>query len=340
MKNIKKVLLFKAASLGDNLMGKYFFENIKAQFPDARYGVVVGSKSGMIKDLLKAYPWIEVIEVNRKHPLKLLQFIFSWWRTDISVIQYTKTKFSTPSKLIARLITKRGGLVGFEDSWPYNKYLFDILLETAMADKNPIHSTVEHERKALRTLGLTVPVKDLNLKFTENKKFLEKFNIKPEEYIVAHLFSGNKGRGLSPEYKLNLVKLMYEKFGALYKLVLTGGKEDREEIKEIEKFVPVLNLAGAVTIQELINVIHTARAVVSLDTGAGHIAAHLKKPLVILRTCLGRLWWMEDQYKNLPTVLCYENSCLKGHEYKDYPDCLNKIKAQDIVHALTVKISS
>ena len=57
-----KALTFRASSIGDALMAKYLLENVRATHPEARCAIVVAGRSGMIRDLLAAYPWIEVLE--------------------------------------------------------------------------------------------------------------------------------------------------------------------------------------------------------------------------------------------------------------------------------------
>ena len=65
-KFVKKALTFRASSIGDALMGKYFLENIHKEFPEAICGLLVGSRGKMLRELFSAYPWLEVWEVNRK----------------------------------------------------------------------------------------------------------------------------------------------------------------------------------------------------------------------------------------------------------------------------------
>ena len=41
---VRKVLTFRASSIGDTLIGKYFLENVHAAYPDARCGIVVAGR--------------------------------------------------------------------------------------------------------------------------------------------------------------------------------------------------------------------------------------------------------------------------------------------------------
>lgn len=82
-KTISKVVIFRAGSLGDNLMGKFFLENVHAAYPSAKCCVVVGERGGMIRGLLSNYPWIEVREVNRRNPASVFRLIRDYFQADL-----------------------------------------------------------------------------------------------------------------------------------------------------------------------------------------------------------------------------------------------------------------
>ncbi|MEK7114207.1 MAG: hypothetical protein AAB850_01520, partial [Patescibacteria group bacterium] len=101
---IKKALTFRASSIGDCLMGKYLLENIHAAYPHARLGIVVASRAEMIRDLFAAYPWLEVIEANRRNPVSLFSLWKKYHESDLVVTQYAGKlggKFGLASKLFA-----------------------------------------------------------------------------------------------------------------------------------------------------------------------------------------------------------------------------------------------
>jgi len=67
-------------------------------------------------------------------------------------------------------------------------------------------------------------------------------------------------------------------------VVATGGKSESPMIDQIRSLVkrPIVNLAGQTSLPELVEVLRQARLVVSNDTGPGHIAGALGRPLVML----------------------------------------------------------
>lgn len=327
---IRKALTFRASSIGDCLMGKYLLENIHAQYPHAHLGIVVASRAGMIRDLFAAYPWLEVIEANRRSPWALLSLLKNFYGSDLVVTQYAGKqggKFSLASKLVARILAKRGGLIGFTDvSW-WNGMLYDRLLPI-----RPDIAVDEHDRAALRVVGVPVSLPFPTLKFMWDDSVLTTFGLEKRKFIVVHLFAGNIGRGLHPDKKRELLATLAEKLPDT-RFVLSGGAADREEALRVVKNIPATIITGETTLQELMNLISLSHGVVSVDTGVAHITAQLgSTPLVVLSTCLGANWWFPGQYgENTPiTVFSRGDLCVDGHSYTEYPVCINAINMKDI----------
>ncbi|MEK7101790.1 MAG: glycosyltransferase family 9 protein [Patescibacteria group bacterium] len=342
--HINKALTFRASSIGDCLMGKYVLDNIHARYPDARLGIVVGSRGAMIRDLFAAYPWLEVIEANRQDPRSLFRLWKNFLGSDLVVTQYagkpsTKSdlvlgkpggRFSFASKLAARVLAKRGGLIGFTDASPWNTFLYDQLL--------PVRSdmaVVEHDRAALRAVGIPITLPFPTLKCVEGPKVLSKFVLEEGKYIVVHLFAGNTSRGLHPDKKHELLVALARKLPDIH-LVVSGGTSDREEALCVARDIPATVIAGEMTLQEMIHLIKHSRGVVSVDTGMAHITAQLRTPLVVLRTCVGRAWWLPGQYRDdAPiTVFSCDSVCENGHLAKAYPACMDAIDMEEVVNKL------
>lgn len=325
---IKKALTFRASSIGDCLMGKYLLENIHAQYPEARLGIVVGSRGDMIRDLFTAYPWVEVVEANRRNPLSLWRLWRGWRGSDLIVTQYTGkpgSKFSMASKMFARILARWGGLVGFTDASSINNALYDRLVSFDIKV-----APAEHERKALNIIGIPVVVESPQMQSIQLSDIKEKFEIH-SPFAIVHLFAGNKGRGLSLEKERLLLKELVNNFPE-HQLVLSGGPADKEEAEEVAQNTSAKVVAGETSLQELMNLISQSSVIVSVDTGAAHLAAQLGRPLVVLRTCLGPNWWNIEQYgENAPIYsLSREDKCANGHTNKTFPDCLNEIDMSEV----------
>ena len=332
---IYKALTFRPASIGDALMGKYFLENIRAEHPDGRFGIVVGSRASMLRDLFAGEPWLEIIEANRRSFSSLISLWRHWRGSNVVLTYYTAGTLNFFTKFMARLLARRGALTGFDDASPLNRFFYDHLLPRPIRDR----SVRLHECDALASSGIPVSIKHLSLNYLPINSVAKKFNIS-DSYVIVHLFSGSKSRGLSTAHMRELLNALVAEMPRTT-LVLSGGAGDAAEAIEASAGLPAIIIAGHATLQELMNLIAGSRIVVSLDTGIGHLAAHLDRPLVIISTCLGRIsWWGPDQYgPDIPAVLFTRTDlCTTGHIFKPYPECLAAIDMLEVARTVKTQI--
>ena len=330
---IKKAITFRASSIGDCLMAKYLLENIHAEFPQAQCGIVVASRAGMISNLLQGYPWIDVIESNRRDLRTIIHLWRKYRQSDLVVTQYSGKKggkFSFVSKIMARILARRGGYIGFNDAFLWNK----LIMNTVLPVKSD-QAVVWHEREVLRKAGIPISLPIPTLIIKKIPLILDRFGLVANKFIIVHLFAGGAGRGLNLEKKRELIMGIFNHDPSL-KLVITGGMEDKEEALRVADGFSAIVIAGEVNLQELINIISESRRVISVDTGIAHITAQLRKPLIVLRTCVAANWWFREQYgADAPIkVLSHDQACAGRHTYKNYPDCINQIPIAEVVQAV------
>lgn len=309
-----KVVTFRASSIGDSLMGKYLLEQLRAAYPGGRFALAVAGRAAMIRDLFAAYPWLEVVEVN-KRPSSLLHFLRRG-RNDVAVTPYTGGVYPLLPKLLARLAAKK--LIGYTDRSPLNRFLYTKLIPLAGRSRAPRLL----ECDTLDALGIPVAQTEPSFRFLPQPQLLSKLGLEKGRYVVVHLFSGGDARGLSPERKRALIGALAQSLSS-YRLVFTGSLKERESLGE----VPAQALKAETTLQELAALIDSAAGMVSLDTGAAHIAAHMRKPLVVLASCVGVQWWSKDMYgEGVPaTLITRLDVCAEGHDYSGYAPCLDAV---------------
>ncbi|KKU56257.1 MAG: hypothetical protein UX77_C0002G0028 [Parcubacteria group bacterium GW2011_GWA1_47_11] len=327
---VKSLLTFRASSIGDCLMGKYLLENVRAAHPAARCALAVSSRTTMVRDLLAAYPWIEVLEVN-KNPLSLARF-FARGRQDIVVTPYTGGVFGILPKLAARAAAR--ALVGYTDRSPLNKFLYTKLIPLTGRSRAPRSL----ECDALAAAGIPVAVTQPSFEYLPQPELLPRLGLSAGKYVVLHLFSGGNARGLSPNKKIELINALAKTLPM--PLMLTGTAKETASLGTLPASVRVAHT----TLQELAHLIGHAGAIVSLDTGAAHIAAHLRKPLIVLASCVGVQWWSKDMYgfdkltaggESVPNALITAlEVCKNGHDYSGYARCLDAIDADAVAAAV------
>lgn len=318
-------------------MGKYLLDNIHAQYPKARLGIVVASRGTMIKDLLASSPHIEVIEANRRSLGALWRLWREWRGSDMVATQYTGKhggQFGLSSKVAARLLARQGGLIGFHDAFRWNGRLYDHLLPVRHDQ-----AVAEHERAALRASGLAVAVPYPKMESAPSDD-ADRFGLAQGTYAIAHFFAGNPGRSMSPERARTLVQELHAAMPNLTILV-SGGSGDRASAKAIvEDLSFARSIAGEASLQDMLKLIKSAAFVVSVDTGVAHLAAHLHTPLVVMRTCLGPNWWLPGQYgPGIPAAQFSREELCRPHVNKPYPDCIDRIVLTDIVAACEASVA-
>ena len=316
---IKKAFTIRASSIGDSLMAKYLLENIRAKYPNARLGLVVASRGAMIRDLLAAYPWLEVIEANRRSPRTLWYLIKNFWRSDLGVTQYTGGTLNLSTKLVARFLARRGALVGFVDHSPLNGLIYDKLL--------PHHERAGVPRllecSVLAATGIPVATERMTFEYLPQPELLPRLGLQQKKYVVIGLFSGADARGLSPARKQDLVDALAKALPEMT-LVFIGTKSEREKLLQLR--LPPRSVIADTSVQEAAALIDQAAAMVSLGTGTSHIAAHLCTPLVVLVACQGLQWVGTDQFGDAPMkVFCRPDACPNGHDYSTYGPCINAV---------------
>lgn len=316
---IRKAVTFRASSIGDALMALYLFQNIRTANPDAKCGLVVAGRGSMIRDLLAAYPWLEVIEANRKSPKAVLHLLATFWRSDLVSTPYTAGTVGLFTKMMARLLARRGSLVGFIDKSSNTKVFYDTVLPFWGRGTAPRLL----EQAVLKVRGIPVAQEYFSYEFLPQPQVFERLGIKAGTYIVVHLFAGSQTRGLNPEHQQALVDALAQEFPGT-QLVFTGTDHDHGFIKKLT--LPQGTVLATTSVQEMAQLLKSAKGVVSIGTGPSHMASIMRVPTVVMCVCHGTPWCDTDQYGDAPiAVFARPELCPGGHNNEGYARCMNAI---------------
>ena len=131
------------------------------------------------------------------------------------------------------------------------------------------------------------------------------------------------------------------------KLVITGGKNEREFVSTIEASMKIkaLNMAGKLSLKELIALIKRCNVFISMDSGPMHIAAACKTPTVAIFALKSDLPPRWKPYKCDHIIVRKDTSCNQKcikEKCKKFT-CLAELTGEDIVNPVRIllkKVSS
>lgn len=326
-RTIKKAVTFRASSIGDALMALYLFQNVRKANPKAKCALVVAGRGKMVKDLLLAYPWLEVIEANRKSPKAVLHLLKSYWLADMVTTPYTAGTVNLFTKLMARFIGRSPGVIGFIDKSQWSKYFFDTLVPIWGRGTAPRLA----EQAALKAAGVPIGQEYFSYEFIPQPHIFEKLGVKAGQYIVVHLFAGSQTRGLDPEHQQQLVDSLVQEFPGM-QLVFTGTDHDHGFIKKLK--LPQDAVLATTSVQEMAQLLKSAKGVVSVGTGPSHMASILRVPTAVMCVCHGVPWCDETQYGDAPIkVFARPDLCPAGHNGEGYARCMNGLDMHEVARA-------
>jgi len=223
--------------------------------------------------------------------------------------------------------------IGFRTAGQYRHYGYDAVVE---------HSRERHEidnfRELLSPLGLSAQVRpslrrDLTLALP---------SLTGVRYVVFHPWATGFCSRLREWPTERWVALAHALDGTGISIVITGGPGDRAAADslaaDIDRPAMVRVLAGKTSLADLTRVLAQAAAVVSVNTGAMHIAALLNRPLVALHGPTNPRRWgpIGDSAVVVGPGPAEGGAYLNlGFEYPRHPeDCMSKISVADVLAPL------
>ena len=309
-----RILIELPSWLGDSVMATPAIENLIQFHIDAEV-TLVGSEIS--------------IEVFKYHP-------------NISKT-YTLDKKYSSMFLISRKIKKFDKFFSFRNSFRSNLFkLFIQSKEKFVYKKNnfkELHQVEKYSKFINNSLKTELTIGPLVIHSSESfeKKISSKDKRKPTIGINPGSSYGNAKRWYPEEFSEVIAALNNK-----YDIIILGGPGEKDISMDIQGLIEkkgvsnYKNLAGKLSISELIYHISNIDLFITGDSGPMHIAANFKVPTVSIfgptRSNETAQWKNEKGVilkKNLTCQPCMKRSCpLKHH------DCMKLIKAVDVLRAV------
>lgn len=344
LSQVKRVLVIKMRHHGDVLLTSPLFSNLKKALPNAQIDVF------LYKDtlpMLEGHPAIsDYLLYDRSW--KKLSFLKKIVKELSLLKQVRRNRYDLVINLtegdrgaIAAAVSGSKYRVGFDpkkSGFFGKKEAYTHIVKDCL---QPRH-TVERQLDALRCIGIFPEPQDRDLFLhipTDAKSRVEtllaKEEIRPGRFVLIHPVSRWRFKCLAPKQIAELMKNLK------IPLVISAGPDAQEiamveEILSLAPNIPVLNLAGKLTLKELAALIQLSQALICVDSVPLHIASALKTPVVAMFGPTSELnWgpWMHPQSRVVTQKFscrpCFKDGC-GGSKMSD---CLFSLPVQTIRNA-------
>lgn len=319
-----RIGLLIPAGIGDAVVASAITQDIARQLR-ASITVVAGRENAGIAPLMPGVS--EVATVDFARPLDVLSAVRA--RNFDAVID------CAPWPRITAAIAAMSSspcTVGFRTAGQHRHYAYGFAV-THRADRHEL----ENHRDLARALGVD-PVSSPSLTVPELSPSL---SVLPERYVVCHLWAGGYRAHLR-EWPLDRWREVIDTILSRgCPVVLTGGPGDRDASERFWRSLSredlAIDLAGRTTVQELVAILAHSQLVLSVNTGAMHVAAAVGAPTIGLHGPTSAMRWGPVGPRTLAVSSRYDGSGFLnlGWEYDGRrTDCMEGIAPDDVLAAV------
>ncbi|WP_317047667.1 glycosyltransferase family 9 protein [Pseudotamlana agarivorans] len=141
----------------------------------------------------------------------------------------------------------------------------------------PLKTTHQRYADVFQKLGFPIDLSNPNFpeRVVLNDRLLKLLGHDSKKWIGIAPFAAHQGK----VYPLDLMKTVVRQLTPHYKVILFGGKADREALNHFEN---TINLAGKLSFDEELDIISNLDVMLSMDSGNAHLAAMLGVQVVTI----------------------------------------------------------
>ena len=308
----ERVLLRNPAALGDVLYALRVASELKKNYPKVKVGLLVGSWAKPLVVLSSDIDYIHFEDhwaISRSKKNILIRF-FHWWNDRQRVVKDIREKnydiavdlyYYFPS---AAFLFYQAGIpcrVGYDSNG--GTPLLSKVVPWSIAEKH----NIEYQAALLEQIGFSMKGlanSYISIDFLqEDDCFLSSNGLKSFEYVIVHMGAGKRTHEWLLDNWAFLIRFL-EKMGL--RVCFTGiGEYERTNITAVveEADVECISLCDQLTLQELFQIIKSARLFIGVDSFAGHIAAMYQIPQIsIMHGAANQFHWQPYHNKNCIVV--------------------------------------
>lgn len=290
-KNHKNILCIRLDNMGDVLMSQPAMRTLKESMPGRKITLLTSSAGASIAPFIPEVddiiafdvPWIKTSETNGEQQLLALAGELRSRRFDASVIFTVYSQNPLPAAMLCYLAGIKT-VLGYCRENPYQ------LISQWIPDKEPLDYIVHEIERQLRLVEMAgAAACDTRLSLEIPAESRERISGKlaaigiqrDEPWLVLHAGVSEEKRRYPANGYITACRTLIKQG---YKIVLTGSGGERGYVGEIARQLSdaATNVAGELSVADLIALIAAAPVLISNNTGPVHIAAAVGTPVVVL----------------------------------------------------------
>lgn len=262
-----KILVRLPNWLGDMVMSVSFINQLKKIYPDAQISVI--AKKG-IHTLLKFFPPFTKAYIFSKDEYPGLKGAYNFGKLIAKRDKYD-VFYCLPDSLSSALM---GFATGAKKRIGYNSNFRFFLLTNSYKKSKQLHRVDQY-------------INLLNLYHKQNfdsSPLSLNLDYQPTDYIIVNINSEASSRRLPKEKAISIINLLRENTDV--KIMLIGSEKEKPFISDVfsslKNNTGVYNVAGKTSLTELIELISSAKAILTTDSGPAHLSNAIGVPTVVL----------------------------------------------------------
>lgn len=296
----RPILWLALGPIGDGLMMAAFLDQALKADPALRCTVLALRNGRIMKDILAAYPSIEVAEVPRNLPGRLALLARILRRRWIAVVPPTFGTHAHMVRAYGFLLRLRPGtaVAGFRDDARLQPY------DRALAyDFSALY--ISNLRRLAPVLGIG-PLRDAAPHVELPSRLSAPVPSATQPYMVVHVFATSPRRTFPTARWKSVLERLSSDYPA-HAIMLSGTKEEGASIGEAFAGIPNAHSAFGIPFLDLAALVRGAELYIGPDTGITHLAGVLQVPSVIIGNRSNPTWL--PSYNPNAIVLYHAEHC-------------------------------
>ncbi len=264
---MSNILIIKHGSLGDIAQASGAIQDISENHKNDRIYLLT-TKAYL--EAFKKNPFIHEVILDKRLPRYNLIYLYFLMR-ELKKHSFSKVfdlQNSSRTNFYKNILFPKAK----KETWSSSITTLPEVIDKKEFDK---HSVLDRFNHQLQTSGLkTSHTLNPNFSWAGSEISKIKDHFKLNKYILLFPFCSPHLRIKKWPYYNDLIKLILDKFGNEYKIVLAPGPSEIDDAKKINAEV-LLDNGKALDISQLTSLIKDSSFIIANDTGPAHIAAHV-----------------------------------------------------------------